>query len=307
MKRGLLLVVSVAFAVQACGPSNGDGDEGDETGTTASGDDGTTDDDGTSGDGGTGSDGGSDSATNNESSDSGDGGAFIEELDGGSGDCDIWAQDCPDGEKCAPWASNHDYWDATKCVPLDPNPKQPGDPCTIEESLASGVDDCDVASMCFPMDISDTETLQGVCVAFCTGSPQEPACEDPTTACGIYNDGVLPLCLPRCDPLLQDCPEGQGCYIGPETFNCAWDGSEPGMGDPGDPCEFVNVCHPGLCCINADSVAGCQGSLGCCSPFCDTTAPNTCPGMADGEECVPYWAEGEGPPEYEHVGVCALP
>jgi hypothetical protein len=79
------------------------------------------------------------------------------------------------------------------------------------------------------------------------------------------------------------------------------------MGDRGDPCEFVNVCHPGLCCINADSVAGCQGSLGCCTPFCDTTAPNACPGMAEGEECVPYWAEGEGPPEYEHVGVCALP
>ncbi len=40
----------------------------------------------------------------------------------------IWAQDCPEGEKCMPWANDGGgSWNATRCSPLDPNPSAVGD------------------------------------------------------------------------------------------------------------------------------------------------------------------------------------
>jgi hypothetical protein len=305
MKKNLLrsILASTALALPACGPSDGNGDEGAENGTTGSGEDGTTADDGSSGNGGT----GTDAATSSDSSDTGDGGVFIELLDGGDSsiECDPWAQDCPEGEKCAWWAEEGEIpWD-TKCTPLAPDPKQPGDTCTTEDHMVSGIDDCDVGSACYYW--VDLETLQGVCVPFCTGSPDDPTCEDPNATCMVLNGGAVILCLPSCDPLLQDCPGGQACYLAFEEFVCMTDVSGPDKGAYGDPCMIIDACNPGLHCALADYVPGCEGSGGCCSPYCDTTAPNNCPGMTEGEECVPIWAEGEGPPEYEHVGVCMLP
>src|SRR5687767_7832170 len=37
--------------------------------------------------------------------------------------CDVWAQDCAAGEKCAPYDDAGLSWDALKCVPLDPQPQ----------------------------------------------------------------------------------------------------------------------------------------------------------------------------------------
>jgi len=207
-----------------------------------------------------------------------------------------------------PWGepAPHPTWTGAKCTPLDPEPRQPGDACTVEDHVASGIDDCDVASMCY---FVNEETLQGICVPFCVGTPEEPTCEDPNAVCVVGNDGVFIPCVPKCDPLLQDCADGQACYFDPfvEAFVCGQDYSGPDMGAHGDPCDYIDACDPGLNCTFADFVPGCQGSLGCCSPFCDTTAPNTCPGMAEGEECVAIWGPGQGPPEYQHVGVCMLP
>ena len=87
----------------------------DETTTTAAdtgGDDGGTGDGGDDGSGDGGDDGGTDTGS--------DGGAFIQEPDGGGTDieCDLWGQDCPDGEKCMPWANDGgSSWNATKAAP----------------------------------------------------------------------------------------------------------------------------------------------------------------------------------------------
>jgi hypothetical protein len=135
----------------------------------------------------------------------------------------------------------------------------------------------------------------------------DPVCDEPGWACGVFNQGVVPLCLPTCDPLVQDCPEGDACYVMYDLLLCMPDHSGPDAGAYGDPCEFINVCDPGLLCIETDVVPGCQSPVGCCSPLCDTTQPNTCPGMADGEQCLPIWDPGDGPPEWAHVGVCRLP
>ena len=47
--------------------------------------------------------------------------------------CDLWAQDCPVGEKCMPWANaGGPAWNDARCTPLDSQPGQPGDACTVE-------------------------------------------------------------------------------------------------------------------------------------------------------------------------------
>jgi len=283
-----------------------DGDSGDEADDDADAD---ADDDAegpTSADDGTGSSGGEEEGDSSGN----DTNMFLIEPDGGGGvafECDIWAQDCDEGEKCMPWANDGgNAWNATRCTPLDPNPAQVGDPCTVEGSGVSGIDNCALSSMCWNV---DPETNEGTCVEFCSGSEANPVCEDPGTSCSILNEGALILCLPNCDPLLQDCADGEGCYVTNDTFSCVPDaGGE--MGAFGEGCEFLNVCDPGLFCANPDGVPNCQGSIGCCSEFCDLTAPDPdamCTGAAGGQMCTPWYEEGQAPPGYEDVGACVIP
>lgn len=234
---------------------------------------------------------------------------FIAEPDVGSTvECDVWTQDCPEGEKCTAWASDGGIaWNATRCVPIADNPGQPGDGCTAEGGGLSGIDDCGEGSMCWNI---DPETNQGTCVAFCEGSPEAPTCEDSSTACTITSDGVLILCLPVCDPLLQDCPaELEACYPGVDgEFACYPDYSGE-TGEYGDPCEYINVCNPGLFCAPAAIVPGCESAL-CCSSLCDLTDadPNAqCEGQGGGQECIGWYPEGEIPPGAEHIGYCGIP
>ena len=231
--------------------------------------------------------------------------AFIVDPDGAgvSNECDIWAQDCMKGEKCMPWDNaGGNSWNATRCSPVDENPGEPGDACTVEGSGVSGIDDCALASMCWNV---NGETNMGVCVGFCEGNEANPICPDPEQGCSITNNGVLILCLPFCDPLLQDCAEGEACYPEPNGFFCSPDaGGEEGAF--GDPCEYLNVCDPGLWCADATSVPDCAGSTGCCSEYCDTSDPDAvCMGV--GQMCTPFYEEGQAPPGYETVGVCVIP
>jgi len=281
------------------------GDDGDGTSPPGDdGNDGSTEDDGDDGDTGNGDTGDGDTGTDS-------GGAFIQEPDGASSDveCDIWAQDCPEDQKCMPWANDGgSSWNATRCADLDPNPVQPGDDCETDGSDVSGNDNCAKGSMCFSV---NPETNVGTCVAFCTGNANAPVCDDPGTMCNISNDGVLALCLTTCDPLLQDCPQGghqqQGCYPVYEDFLC-WPDFSFDLGAYGDPCEYFNVCDPGLFCALADIVPGCAGAIGCCTEYCDLSAPSpndACSGP--GTECIPFYEEGAAPPGFEALGACALP
>lgn len=235
-------------------------------------------------------------------------GLFICEPDGGGMaiECNIWEQDCPKDQKCMPWANDGSYsWNATKCVPLDPTPGDLGDPCTVEDSPVSGIDDCKLGAICWDVDL-DTNT--GECFGLCQGSEANPTCEFDDATCVISGSGVLALCLPFCDPLLQDCDEGEACYPVVDSFRCEPDQSGD-EGAYGDACDFLNVCDPGLFCANPEYVPGCDGN-GCCTPFCDISDPNAtagCPGAADAQECVAWYEEGQAPPGHEYVGGCLVP
>ena len=127
----------------------------------------------------------------------------------------------------------------------------------------------------------------------------------------VHSDGVLILCLPSCDPLLQNCPGAlEACYpsVDGSSFQCYPDYSGE-TGSYGDPCAYTNVCDPGLFCTFASIVPGCASDL-CCSEFCDLTDPNpdaTCTGQAEGQSCIPWFEEGTAPPGAESVGYCGIP
>jgi len=230
---------------------------------------------------------------------------FLSCMDGGAPDtneCDIWAQDCPDGEKCMPWANDGGgSWNALKCSPVDANPGQSGDECVAEGGGVSGVDNCDLGLLCWYVN----EENIGSCIDQCTGTEDAPMCPS-GTVCDVTNEGVLTLCLPTCDPLLVDCPGDQICFYSnlAGDFICDFDASGE-MGAYGDPCEYINVCDPGLFCANPENVPGCQAG-GCCSEYCDINEGNTCSGQDMGQDCVP-WFEMDAPPGLEHVGACVVP
>jgi hypothetical protein len=219
--------------------------------------------------------------------------------------CDNWSQDCPGDQKCAAYANDGGFsWNSLKCVPAEENGGSPGDPCTVEGNGVSGVDSCAFGSMCWN---TDPDTGQGTCVALCTGSPDAADCAPSGTTCVIANMGVLNLCLPQCDPLLQDCAGSDLCLPNPvdaNAFVCVLDASgETGVAF--DPCEYGNACDQGFVCQDPAFASECDPTAGgCCLPYCDTTEPD-CPGA--GQDCISWFEAGMAPPGYENVGLCGIP
>jgi hypothetical protein len=227
---------------------------------------------------------------------------FISVVDTpGSVECSPWEEDCPSGEKCMPWANDGGaWWNATKCVPIAVQPDGVGEPCTVEGSGVSGIDSCDIHSMCWYV---ESDTLEGTCVAFCSGSEVNPSCQDGCSSCSISSEGTLNLCLPQCDPIGQDCGEGQACYLVEFDILCVPDASGD-QGGAGDPCQFLNSCDPGLQSAAAMSVPGCEG-LGCCTPFCAVESPTACDALP-GTVCTPLGLTDPGC-FGEGAGLCLLP
>ncbi|MCX4242612.1 ribulose phosphate epimerase [Paraliomyxa miuraensis] len=305
------VLVGLGLVLGACGTVDGGNDDGaGEPSQGESGEGSTTNEpiDPSIGGSGPAATGGSESGGQEEEDTGTDTGCTFlcpPEDTGGGFPCDIFVQDCMENEKCMPWANDGgNVWNGTRCSPIADNPGQAGDECTVEGSGTSGIDSCDIGTMCWNV---DPETNTGTCVAMCTGDAANPLCEDPGTTCVNVNDGAIVLCLPQCDPLLQDCAAGEACYGINDVFTCVPDASGE-SGIYGDPCEFINVCDPGLFCANAETVPGCTGSVGCCSEFCDLEDPagnDQCSGVAGGQECVPWTQDPD--PGLEAVGACVIP
>lgn len=223
---------------------------------------------------------------------------FIHDMVSPPSLCDPWEQDCPDGEKCVPYSNDGGpAWNANKCVPITGDGVA-GDSC-IWSGIVEGTDDCGSESICW--DATDVEgQLVGVCKSFCGGTKDAPLCE-PGTSCNILNDGTINLCLPTCDPLLQDCEEGLACYWANTDFNCVNTTQDIPTGEP---CGYLNDCAAGNLCTDAAALPSCNGDA-CCAPFCDIANPN-CDAIV-GTECVTFFDEGLAPPGFEDVGVCVLP
>jgi hypothetical protein len=234
---------------------------------------------------------------------------FIVPPDAGGSpfECNLEAQDCARGFKCMPYSSQGgSWWDATACFPVDPEPVGLGEPCQWEGEPWSGVDDCGFAQVCWSFEPGDGGVCKGLCLFENPGDWTSVTCEDPAAIPFVGCQTCFCWCETQCDPLAQDCAAGQACVASSDIFMCVPDASDE-LGAYGDSCEFINACDPGLMCLDPDAVPGCDGPVGCCTPFCDTTQPNACPGAAEGQECQPWYEPGDAPPGLENVGVCAVP
>ncbi|WAS90268.1 hypothetical protein [Nannocystis punicea] len=200
-----------------------------------------------------------------------DGGSFLAPPlpdGGGPVDCDVFAQDCPEGQKCA-WSSS--YEQGSFCFLLDRDPQQLGEPCTFvpdpEYSWISGQDDCDKSLMCWP----NGDGYHGLCVAMCMGSYEQTHCPEGSICTGGRTHWH---CVQVCDPLVQDCPLGFRCSLeyGAYDFACIPDSAPPHAG-PGEPCTGDLDCAPSLACMSASDVPGCAPGSFCCSKICALDDP----------------------------------
>ena len=309
------LVLTPALAIllmPGCGESSGTdtgtGNEGGETAADSEGSgSGSDTSSGDSSSGSTTSGSGTDSTTAGTDGTTSDGttsdgsGGFVPDVEIGSM-CDPMAQDCPEGEKCVAYSTDGDGppsapWDANKCVE-ETGDLVAGDPCDIEGGKYTGIDDCVAGTQCL---MTDDDGFGGVCVEFCDSNM---TCDQPTAQCNVVNNGALPLCLDSCDPLVQDCPDGQGCFNAANSFVCFKHSAEGGEGTVGADCGFINACLPGNMCLDVAAVQDCDPTFaGCCAPFCAISEGGaTCQSM---EECL--LVIDPAPPGYGDVGVCSLP
>jgi hypothetical protein len=185
--------------------------------------------------------------------------------------CDPILQNCGAGQKCALIITN-----------VSAQTGFPGCAVNGDKGLAQ---DCSNATVVDTADdcIAGSHCVFGTCHAICllAGSP----CTD--GACvGVNNlEMQFDICLPSCDPLMQDCTPGEGCYLQSMGSGvCAPPVSGSGV-PPGGSCVAPNDCAPG---------AGCFNDPGVCLSYCDYA---TYPGLQDpgrcagGEVCGPITGE----------------
>ena len=225
---------------------------------------------------------------------------------GSGGQCNLFLQDCNEGEKCTAWSMDGGIFpNGTKCVPQTGD-KLPGEQCSLEGDFGDGTDDCVAGSMCLDIDNSGKAT----CVSYCGGDMEQPTCPN-EDKCAFLFEPTVPLCFPGCNPLAQDCPDGDACVpniaaLGSEYFVCMPLVFEAIPGQYGDACYAISGCDKGFQCIFALNVPNCAGDMYCCSSWCDLDAPNTCKDFDDTIDCVPWYEQGSATPGYENVGICGI-
>ena len=228
------------------------------------------------------------------------------------GECILEDNDCTDpNQKCMPWSEEADRIpDEARCCALQDNPDLEGERCTVQGYDGSCVDSCEAGTMCL---VDDPETLEGFCRAFC--NPDSSTCNDGQGTCKpffeVLGTFTVPLCMDRCDPLLQDCsPSSWHCIpdtvtqAGQSGFICV---PPPPMQPLGqfDPCALANDCEKGLACIFGGNVATCEGQFACCTAYCSLSEGDApCQAIDPSMVCVD-WMSAD--PDWSDVGVCGLP
>lgn len=227
------------------------------------------------------------------------------------GECLLWEFDeCGADRKCMPYSVEDDRLpDTVQCCDAIDNPDLEGEPCQISGYDGSCMDTCEVGTMCL---LDNDEMLTGQCRRFC--DPDAPACGNDQTCKAFFEllPGVpnIPLCMDKCDPLLQDCSQ-PGWHCIPDTptesgqsgFLC----TPPPPSTPKgvlETCALANDCEAGLVCVTASRVPDCAFTS-CCTAYCDLEDGDaTCQAIHPDLECVDWMSPD---PTWANVGACAVP
>ena len=158
--------------------------------------------------------------------------------------------------------------------------------------------------------------FHGQCLAHCVGDPSDPTCPDESDACAYSPSFQCATasgpcggsgCLPRCNPLDNNCGEGLLCDLNGEAFVCR-------MNFPLEDTASFEECSPGRCgpadlCVptwaSPTDLGYCEAPFCCsiCSPICDTRS-GECP-AGSGAVCIPFNPTND--PELATLGVCMRP
>jgi hypothetical protein len=309
-----LLAAAALLAAPGCNKRSSLTETGDAGDTAAASDDATSDDatsggdaSTSGGDGDTGMDTASDDSTDTTDDDCG-GFLGCPDMPRRVVECDYWAQDCPEGQKCRPASTipGDPSWNTTICVDAGTDPLLA--PCTLVEDADpyGATDTCDEQGMCLFTGGS------GICHEFCAGDPENPTCPITGWECDIAATGTLDVCIPRCAPIPGVCPDCWDCP-GDQACIAAWEGDTLGgficfplsaEGAAGESCECANCCAAGLMCTDAATYGpGCAFDL-CCTEFCDiTNLALMCTGPD--QQCVALFDPTD--PHYANVGACMVP
>lgn len=220
-----------------------------------------------------------DETTTSDEESSSEGSPFIVAPDGGGVACsvllicDVWAQDCPDGEKCVVYdGDGAPYLEgcvSLRCSPLHRDAAQPGETCTIEDGPWSGFDNCEIGSYCWDV---DPDSLEGTCVANCQGSEANPVCAGGLTCFHGY-DGNITACVSGCDALAPACADGSTCVTAQSGPSVCLPESLEIPAEQAIACDHSLGCGEGFACVVAAQVAGCEDPGSCCTALCDPAAP----------------------------------
>lgn len=219
--------------------------------------------------------------------------------------CDPWAQDCARGDKCAPTGVGVEWFSDMICTPIAEDAAGVGAPCIVEGHAWSGHENCELGSLCWFFEAS----LEGTCVAHCTGSRVNPMCPV-GHSCDVGFEGTVILCLPDCDPLAPACADGQTCMHGEPAggpdfghFVCQATAPVFTMAGYGEGCDhFGHACEPGLACVWPEHVPGCEGT--CCTTLGDRTSPPVCPDPL--QTCIAAYPDGDAPLGLEDLCFCGV-
>lgn len=100
------------------------------------------------------------------------------------------------------------------------------------------------------------------------------------------------VCIGACNPVTQDCPMGQGCYVG-GAGNASFCSVPNAPAADGEVCTRANACNIGRVCVGIFDAPRCY-------PTCDSTAPQprcavgNCQPLFGTHVCVPQEAPDAG-------------
>lgn len=156
--------------------------------------------------------------------------------------CDPLAQDCDDGERCALLFENG--WQ-THCLPAVDAPIQAGGDCE-RNAARIGDEPCTPGSICAFWGLPRSDPQARVCHPMCRADND---CDPDENCLLLAADSNTGGCVPRCDPVANDCPDGMRCIVeahvdvNKSATLCAL----PGDAAIGEPCTGDTSCAAGEC------------------------------------------------------------